>query len=507
MNDDGQQRKELHRLPTGIVGLDGLLGGGLFRGGLYLVMGMPGTGKTILGNHLCFNHVANGGRATYVTLLAETHADLLMYLEPLAFFDGHVVADGLHYFNGYTPLEQDGLGGLLAFLRQVILQQPPSLLVIDALVTVEVAAESNRAFRKFLQDLHVFAQLIDCTVILLTPTDEETRLHPEHMMVDGLIELSNVMTSHRMIRYLQVHKFRGSGFIQGRHLLNITSAGITLYLRTEAVLASPNPLTEASSERLGVGIDKFDEMLHGGLLSGSVTLLAGLPGSGKTSFGQHFLAKGAQLGQPGLYFGFYEMPSHLILNADQLGLNFSTYDQNGLLNILWQQAYAYNANALAQKLLENVRRRNVTRLVIDGFIGFEQSIDNPERLKFFLTTLMNELRSLGVTTLISVEIPEAFGSTLQIPLGGLSTLADNIVLLRMVEHQSQLHRAVSILKVRRSSYDSTIRKFFITDRGVQIDEVFKDAQSILTGIATTHTPRSKSSTRRKSSRRSTRRLS
>jgi circadian clock protein KaiC len=183
-------------------------------------------------------------------------------------------------------------------------------------------------------------------------------------------------------------------------------------------------------------------------------------------------------------------------------LNFSTYDQNWLLNILWQQAYTYNADALAQKLLENVRRRNVKRLVIDGFIGFEQSIDNPERLKFFFTALMNELRSLSVTTLINVEIPESFGSSLQLPLGGLSTLADNIAFLRLVEHQSQLHRAVSILKVRRSSHDSTIRKFFITDRGVQIDEVFEDAQSILTGIATTDASQSKPSTRRKSSRRS-----
>jgi circadian clock protein KaiC len=500
--NDGGQLKTLQRLPTGIPGLDMLLGGGLFRGGTYLVMGAPGTGKTILGNQLCFSHAASRGRVIYITLLTETHADLLTYLQSLEFFNRDVIGDTLHYFNGYAALEKEGVQGLIAYLRQVILQHRPTLLVIDALTTVEVAAESNWVFRRFLQDLHVFAQSVGCTIVMLTPSDEESRLHPEHMMVDGLIELSNVRVGHRVMRYLHIHKFRGSGFIQGRHLLDITSAGITIYPRTEAILTSPNPLTEASSERLPFGIDAFDKMLKGGLLSGSITLLAGMQGSGKTSFSLHFLATGARANEPELYFSFYEMPSHLIRNADQLGLQFSDYNQTGVLNILWQQAYEHSADALAEKLLENVRRRKVKRLVIDGFVGFEQSIDDPDRLKFFLTALMNELRSLNVTTLICVEIPQLFGLTTQLPLGGLSTIADNIIFLRLVELQSRLHRAVSILKMRRSGYDPAIRQFFITDQGVQIDAVFDDAQAILTGIATTDTPKSTTSSKKKPSRRS-----
>src|SRR5436309_3039680 len=110
----------LERLPTGIPGLDTILQGGFLRGGLYLIMGTPGAGKTILSNQMCFSHVAADGRAVYVTLLAETHARMLGHLRSLAFFDPAPIASALYYISGYQILEQEGLRGLLALLRRVI---------------------------------------------------------------------------------------------------------------------------------------------------------------------------------------------------------------------------------------------------------------------------------------------------------------------------------------------------------------------------------------------------
>ena len=115
-----EQTQPTRRLATGIRGLDTVLMGGLFRGGLYLLAGLPGTGKTILSNQVCFNHVASGGRAVYVTLLVEPHGQMVSHLQSLSFYDPSVVGDSMVYVSGYTELEKEGLTGLLDMLRQTI---------------------------------------------------------------------------------------------------------------------------------------------------------------------------------------------------------------------------------------------------------------------------------------------------------------------------------------------------------------------------------------------------
>src|SRR5258708_36127281 len=180
--------QQLKRLPSGIAGLDVILKGGFFEGGIYLIMGQPGTGKTILGNQICFNHVAAGGRVVYVTLLAEAHARMLIHLQSLKFFTPEPIADSLYYISGYRVLEQSGLDGLLELLRRVVRDQKATLLVIDGLVTAESVANSDLAFKRFIHELQVYVEIIGCTTFLLTQLDEHIT-HPEHTMVDGLLEL------------------------------------------------------------------------------------------------------------------------------------------------------------------------------------------------------------------------------------------------------------------------------------------------------------------------------
>ena len=131
---------ERDRLATGIQGLDEVLGGGLIRGGIFLVMGRPGAGKTILGNQLCFNHVAQGGRALYMTLLAESHATLLANVETFDFFEPQAVSSTLKYLSGYKPFGADNLEGVRQTLGQAIREHKPSLLVIDGFLTAGALA-------------------------------------------------------------------------------------------------------------------------------------------------------------------------------------------------------------------------------------------------------------------------------------------------------------------------------------------------------------------------------
>jgi circadian clock protein KaiC len=190
MSDSLLHPSPIERLSSGVAGLDAILCGGFLRGGTYIVMGPPGAGKTILGNQICFHHVASGGKAIYITLLAESHARMLAHLGTLKFFDPAPIAASLTYVSGYRILEEQGLGGLLDLMRKLIREHRASLLVLDGLVSAEEFAQSELVFKKFIHELNMLVGLVGCTTFLLT-NGTKRKVCPEHTMVDGLIKLSD----------------------------------------------------------------------------------------------------------------------------------------------------------------------------------------------------------------------------------------------------------------------------------------------------------------------------
>jgi circadian clock protein KaiC len=164
MGTDQTGRPPLERVPTGVPGLDTILRGGVLGGGLYIIQGSPGAGKTILGNQICFRHVANGGRAVYVTLLAENHARMLLHIGQLGFFEETVIPDRLYYISAFRVLEGDGLAGVLDLLRREVQSHDGSVLIIDGLSAVEDTAASTREFKKFIHQLQAQAAVANCTM-------------------------------------------------------------------------------------------------------------------------------------------------------------------------------------------------------------------------------------------------------------------------------------------------------------------------------------------------------
>ena len=276
------------RVPTGIPGLDAILGGGLFKAGVYIVMGRPGTGKTVFGNQVGFHHVASAGRVVYVTLLSETHGRLLAFLQNMSFFNGDVVGSEIAYLNGYTDTERDGLAGLMKLVRSAVRERAASLLVIDGMVTASTVAPTDTAYKKFIQELQSWVELIGCTVILLTSAGGEVEVRPEQTMVDGVMELGIRAVGSRRVRQLHVTKFRGSAYLEGQHSYEITESGLVVYPRLEPALAGSEPV-DLEPDRASFGVEGLDDMIGGGLLRGSTTLIIGGTGSGKSMLGNHFL--------------------------------------------------------------------------------------------------------------------------------------------------------------------------------------------------------------------------
>jgi len=267
MTDAAERPTLPPHVPTGIVGLDTILRGGLLQGGVYAIVGPPGAGKTILGNQLCFHHVATGGRAVYITLLTESHGRLFSYLSSLAFFDPAVIGDSLRYYSAARELEEGGLAGLGDYLRTVMRADKSTLLVLDGFAAVAATAADDLDLHRFLAALQVQGAAHGCTTLLLMATAPLDAAHPAYAMVDGVIALDDRRVGPRAVRELSVPKFRGRGYLRGGHACDITDTGLVVYPRTEALLAAPSREITARRARHAFGIAGLDAMLRGGCSS------------------------------------------------------------------------------------------------------------------------------------------------------------------------------------------------------------------------------------------------
>ena len=479
------------RIPTGISGLDGVLRGGLVRGGTYLVMGRPGTGKTTLGNQLCFAHVAQGGHAAYVTLLGESHASMLRNLQTMRFFNGSAINQGLSYVGAYRALREGKLRGLLEVIRGVIQQDKTSLLVIDGIAPARAHAESELALKEFVVELQMLSALLNCTTVLLANMTSEDATGPEHTMVDGLIELAFERARRCTLRTLEVLKFRGSEHLLGRHEVTITADGLAVHPRLEELLEGCARPAPASKTRAATGIAGLDAMLRGGLTTGTTTVVLGYAGSGKTTLGMHFLQTGALGGEPGVLLGFYESPDRLLQSASDMGFRLKELADSGQFSHVWQPSYEFGLDALAQRLFSEIERRRAQRVVIDSLDGLRQASTDPDRTLRFITALLNDLRARGITVLLTDETLKPSGPEMEMRIDGMSALVENLLLLEYVMVSTSLRRLVAVIKQRGSAQGPCIREFSLTAQGITVSTDAKSAEELIARADELHTRRSR----------------
>jgi circadian clock protein KaiC len=472
---------QLKRLLTGIPRLDTILGGGLVEGASYIVQGLPGAGKTILSNQVAFANVSRGGKVLYVTLLAETHERLFQSLGTLNFFDPSQLGTNISYVSVFQTLRDEGLPAVVDLIRKEITRRAATLLVFDGLLNARDRADTDLDVKTFVAEVQSQAAFAGCTVLFLTST-RVTEDSPEHTMVDGVIELHNELVGVRSVRRLQVKKSRGSGGLGGYHQFEITSAGLVAYPRLESMLTSVGAENEPAWTQLTSGTTGFDTMLGGGLSEGSVTLVFGPSGSGKTALGLNFLAQ-ASPEEPALHFGFYESPARILNKARALGVDLDTPLKSGDLEVIWNPMAENLLDKLGHQLLDAVRSCGAKRLFIDGLGGFERAAVYPPRLVEFFAALTNELRALGVTTVATWELRDLFGPTVTAPGSEISSLLDNLVMLRQVEMNSCYKRTISILKVRDREHTPAIHELGFDRTGLLIADPLVSVSGPTTGIA------------------------
>jgi circadian clock protein KaiC len=459
----------IERLRSAVPGLDQILGGGLFRTGVYIVQGLPGCGKTILANQICYGHVAEGGSAVYVTLLAESHSRMIQHLSTLSFFDVDAFPDKLAYISAFHDLESGGLKGLMGVLRREMRTRKVGVLVLDGLVAASEGA-SDLDLKKFVHELQSIAVLQDCTVLLLTSGNIH-RMAAEHTMVDGLIEVEDKLFDARSERSIQVRKFRGAGPLRGKHSMRIDNDGVTVFPRIESLYRSA--ASEASGDEVTTsGIATLDAQLAiGGIPKCSSTVVIGSTGTGKTTMGVQFI-HASTVEEPGLHLSFFEGPDRIRAKARSLGMPLEALESSGALELMWQSPGEALLDEIADRLLNAIARRNVRRLVIDGLSGFLESAVYQERLNRFLSCLINELRSRRVTVMMSLETRDVVSSVISMPWG-VSGLVDNLFFLRFVHDEGDVERLLTIIKMRDTDYQAGLRRLRIDSQGMHIAGTYR----------------------------------
>lgn len=237
-------------------------------------------------------------------------------------------------------------------------------------------------------------------------------------------------------------------------------------------------------KKMPTGIPGLDELLEGGLYEKSSTVIAGPPGTGKTTFGLQFLYAGAtRFNQPGIFITFEQFPESIYRDARNFGWDLQKCEADGTLKVIFTSPAVLKSELERERGLFDrlVAETDARRIVVDSITLMEQMSPNRLELRQTLNSLVNGLKRLELTSLLMSELPSLFGDG-AVWESGVGFLVDNVLLLRYVEIDSELALALTILKVRGSPHAKDIRRYEITNHGVDIETKFAGRQGILTGF-------------------------
>lgn len=451
---------------TGVVGFDEILGGGLPSGSLYLIQGLAGSGKTTLACQIGFLHAKQGEKVVILTLIAESHVKMLNHFSNFSFFDESLVGERVMLFGGYASLAQEGLRGLLKLITGMLTTHKPGILIIDGFRSVRNSGPSDLDLAEFMHSLNSLVSSMVCTTFLISPVEGNVN-DSENTLVDGVIELSQRHQGMRPIREIKIYKVRGADHLLGKHVFKVKENGVVIFPRIEAISTRSNLAPAASTGHASVGIPSWDQCIGGGVVRGSVTCLLGSPGVGKTLMGLHFIEQGLRDNERCLVVGFDESPPSLIAKAEKIGLELTSSIADENLEIMWCLPLELLIDEVASRMLDVIKQRGVTRLLIDGLDGFRNIAAHPERAVSFLIALMNELRVRGVTTFVTEQLPY-FGSGFLNADSFSSVLYDNIMLLEYEQADRARFRKISVMKLRENGYEMLDHQMHISDAGISV---------------------------------------
>src|SRR5690348_5927482 len=492
---------------TGVRDLDTLLGGGLPRGSLVLIMGLPGSGKTTLASQIAFTAARSGRRVLILTALSESTNKLIAHLGAFTFFDPALIGGPVQFLSLQGTLS-DGLEATATIILAEARRMRADLVMLDGFRGMRSVGDAPQAAREFLYNLGTTLGTLGCMTLITSETDpRDPTFFPETTTADVILGLHYQLLGVRQYRGIEVVKSRAAAPLPGLHALTLTADGASVYPQLEervsldavgddaqtqgaAPAVDAKPAATASGRgRITFDLPVLDAMLSGGIPRATCTLLAGSLGTGKTLLALHFALAGVRAGERVVFLGFRESREQLRQAAAPFGLGPEldrALSPGGGLTFLEVPPIKVNADILGHRLLAELDQTGAQRLVVDSIAELERAIlrsPDPNRLEDYLAALLRAVRARSVTGLLIKETDKALAATLDFSADPLSLLAENVLLLQQLPFRGQLYRILSILKLRFSAHDTTLREFRIAaPEGITVLQPFESASGVLAGI-------------------------
>ena len=454
------------RLRSGHQPLDEVLGGGLPANGISIIMGLPGTGKTIIAQQYTFRNARPDRPAVYFSTLSEPLEKIVRFGQTLGFFDTSAVGTSVFYEDLGLVAGRDGLAGVGDHVAAVLKQRRPGLVVIDSFKALRVLADGDGGIQAVPAPAGRPADRLPgsrrCGSANTRP--DEVALSPEFAVADAIVELATVPLGQREQRFLSVRKLRGSGFRSGQHGYRLTPEGLHLFPRLADIPAADGyPLGD---RRIPSGIPGLDPMLGGGLWPGACTMVAGPSGSGKTVMGLHFIFGGARHGEPGVIATLQENPTQLQRMLGGLGWPIA----HPAVEVMYRSPVDIYIDEWVHELQETVERIGARRVLIDSLLDVRMAAVEETRFQEFMYSLVQRFSRQGISLLTTYEMPSFV--TGQSPPGvAMSHLSDNVIMIDYHHDHGTLKRSLAIIKTRASGHDQGVSQFSIGPHGISLGPI------------------------------------
>jgi circadian clock protein KaiC len=483
-------RVAIRKLPTGVPGLDEILGGGLPEFSFNLIAGAPGSGKTTLAHQIVFALAGRDRPALYFTVVGEPPLKMLRYQQQFTFFDLARVNETVRFVNLSDDVANGTLEKTLGRIVREVEATNPGVVVVDSFRSVARAAarvnQDDLDLQHFVQQLAVQLTGWEATTFLVGEySPSEAEHNPVFTVADGLLWLQQSIDRNSMVRKVQVMKMRGQAPIPGLHTFRITGDGVEVFPRViVGPEAKPRRAVEGDTgtprQRLSVGVKGLDEMLGGGIPAGYSVLVAGPSGSGKSVLATQFISEGARHDEPGIIAVFEKRP--IDSQGGPGGRGFERLVREHKVGIIHTRPLDLSIDEMLNEIVEAIHRLKARRLVIDSLSGFELALAPTFREDFreSLYRMVAVLTGMGVTMMMTAELEDSY-MDLRFSPHGTAFLTDAIIMQRYIELKGQLQRIMAVVKVRASAHSKDLRTFEITEQGIVMGETLAGYEGLLTG--------------------------
>ena len=471
---------------TGIAGLDDILGGGLTPNRLYLLEGMPGSGKTTLAFQFLMEGVRRGESVLYVTLsetkeeisaVAESHGWSLKGVQIRELVPSEQSLEPGEQYTVFHPSEVE-LSDTTKKILEDVENLKPSRIVFDSLSELRLLAGNPLRYRRQILALKQFFAGRRCTVVLLDDLTAAEHDLQVQSIAHGALLLEHTMPAFGPPRRrLSVTKFRGREFRAGYHDYAIRRGGVEVYPR----LIAAEHRSESSRERMASGLAGLDKLVGGGLERGTSTLIQGAAGTGKSTLSALFCARAAERGEHAALFIFDESANTLFSRLDGLGIALRKHVDAGLVSVQQIDPAELSPGEFVHAIRQAVEKRRARIVVIDSLNGYLNAMPDEKFLIVQLHELLTYLGQRGVASVLVAAQHGLMGAQMHAPVDA-SYLADAVVLLRYFEAEGEVRQALSVVKMRGGEHERSIREFSMRGGRIIIGEPLRDYRGVLTGV-------------------------